>query len=117
MKVIARLACLLFAAAMMAACSKNTIKQEIASPDGTRKIVIFVRDGGATTAFSTQISILPRNSSLPDWWGNAFMSEFSDPVTARWIDSKKVEISYKNGGRITRTEPLVDEVSVSYKTR
>jgi hypothetical protein len=114
---ITQLACLVFAVAMLAACSKNTIKQEIVSPDGARKIVIFVRDGGATTALGTQISILPRNSDLPNWWGNTFMSEFSDPVTARWIDPKSVEISYEKGGRITRTEPLVEGISVSYQPR
>ena len=36
----------------------NEIIEEIKSPDNKYKLVIFQRDCGATTGFSTQISIL-----------------------------------------------------------
>ncbi|MBI1810912.1 MAG: hypothetical protein HY035_01370 [Nitrospirae bacterium] len=37
---------------------KNAIIKEILSPDQKRKIVVFARDCGATTGYSTQVSLI-----------------------------------------------------------
>jgi len=95
----------------------NTIQKEILSPDGTKKIVIFTRDCGATTAYSSQISILDKNSHLLNWYGNAFASEFSDPVTAIWVDSKNVQVTYHRGGRVAFQHTQVDGISIKYVER
>ena len=42
----------------------NEIFQEASSPDNSYKAVVFQRDCGATTGFSTQVSILGTNDEL-----------------------------------------------------
>jgi hypothetical protein len=95
----------------------NTIQKEVDSPDSTQKIVIFTRNCGATTAYSTQISILDKAEELPNSFGNAFASEFSDPVHATWIDSKHVEVAYGSGGRIAFKNTDVSGVAIKYIQR
>ncbi len=55
-------------------CSNKTIS-EAKSPDGSLVAVVFQRDCGATTGFSTQVSIF--RSWLPRWnnSGNIFVSD------------------------------------------
>lgn len=48
----------------------NTLVDEVISPDGARKVVVFQRSCGATTDDTTQVSILPADSPLPDDIGN-----------------------------------------------
>jgi len=40
----------------------NTIVEALPSPDGSHKAVVFVRNCGATTDFSTQMSVLRGDS-------------------------------------------------------
>lgn len=53
----------------------NDIHKSIASPNGDLKAVIFQRDCGATTGFSTQISILGAAEDLSNESGNIFSSD------------------------------------------
>ena len=48
----------------------NDIYSETLSPDGELKAVIFQRDCGATTGFSTQVSILDTDETLENDGGN-----------------------------------------------
>jgi hypothetical protein len=43
---------------------KNIVYKEYASPNAQLKAVVFARDCGATTGFSTQVSILDFDESL-----------------------------------------------------
>ena len=48
----------------------NEILSEMRSPDGRLKFIVFQRDCGATTAFSTQVSIIPSGDEFlmaPTW--------------------------------------------------
>lgn len=66
---------------------------EVVSPDGRLKAVTFRRDCGATTGYSTQLSILPANRTLPNGGGNIFISRDDPEVTVRWIDDHHLRIS------------------------
>lgn len=55
-------------------CGNEPIS-EIQSPDKSLKVIIFQRDCGATTGFSTQVSILPATRSLPNESGNALVAD------------------------------------------
>ena len=46
--------------------------EEAYSPDNTYKAVVFQRDCGATTGFSTRVSILRSSKELPNKPGNVF---------------------------------------------
>jgi hypothetical protein len=47
----------------------------VPSPDGKIEAVVFERDCGATTDFSTQISILPKGASVQSGAGNALTAD------------------------------------------
>jgi hypothetical protein len=53
----------------------NQVLQTIYSPDRKQKAVVFERDCGATTDFSTQISILPAGGRFSAGAGNAFVAD------------------------------------------
>jgi hypothetical protein len=54
-------------------CGNDLIHEEL-SPDGKVKVVVFQRDCGATTGFSTQVSIVPGRKTLPNAPGNVFVA-------------------------------------------
>lgn len=78
----------------------NDVFQELYSPDARLKAVIFQRDCGATTGFSTQISLLPANAELPNESGNLFvMNGHPDEATIRmrWETSGRLVIQHPVG--------------------
>jgi hypothetical protein len=89
---------------------ENTVLSDIQSPDGQHHVVVFGRSCGATTDFSTQVSIEAR-SSLASGAGNVFIADTDHgnspagpgggpDVTARWVDASTVEISYNARVRV-----------------
>jgi hypothetical protein len=81
----------------------NEIFQEVYSPDHTYKAVVFQRDCGATTGFSTQVSILGASSKLPNDSGN-ILSMDGHPdwtqVQISWDGNRSVLIKYSDGYEI-----------------
>ena len=75
-------------------CS-NSIFSEAASPSGVYRVVIFDRGCGATTGFSTQVSVLKAsNEALPNQPGNTInFSGYNVPVSVVWISDNQVSIS------------------------
>ena len=63
--------CGFFLSSLFSGMCGNEIFQEVYSPDNEYKAVVFQRDCGATTSFSTQISILKASAKLPDKSGKA----------------------------------------------
>ncbi len=51
----------------------NQIHKEYLSPDKSLKAIVFQGDCGATTSFTTQISILEANEELENENGNIFI--------------------------------------------
>jgi len=94
---------------------KNQIVSEIPSPDKLLKVVIFERSCGATTGFSTQISLLPLSRSLPDDVGNIFAADtdhgrapraaWGGPdVQVTWTSNHNLRIQYHQAARIFKAE-------------
>jgi hypothetical protein len=52
---------------------RNEEQLRVKSPDGIAEAIIFQRDCGATTDFSTQVSVLPSGASLNENGGNVFV--------------------------------------------
>jgi hypothetical protein len=78
----------------------NIVYQEIPSPDGQYKVVVFERDCGATTDFSTQVSILGAAQELSNVSGNIFVMDGhpdSTNVQVEWEGDQAVSISYADG--------------------
>lgn len=106
----------------------NDIITEMPSPSGTRKAVVFQRDCGATTGFSTQVSVLPAREELPPDGGNVFVADDdhgqapSGPgggpaVEVVWLREERLLIRHHPLARVFRSEPSVGNVVVEYEQR
>src|SRR5688572_7558431 len=96
----------------------NTIVQEVSSPDKNLRAVIFVRDCGATTGFSAQLSILEQSENLENESGNVLITDDNErkaPVAehggvviiVEWKSTKELVVylderaqTFKKEGRI-----------------
>ncbi|HEY4548062.1 MAG TPA: hypothetical protein VIG90_16780 [Pedomonas sp.] len=101
-----------------------TLKRSL-SPNGDYSAVVFRRDCGATTGFSTQISILGPDET-PDEGGNVFVADdnhgtatlllMSGPwADAQWLGPRHLLVRYAPGARIFRKEERVEGVTVTFK--
>jgi Family of unknown function (DUF5412) len=78
----------------------NEVFQEVYSQDKQYKVIVFERDCGATTAFSTQISILEATQELSNNPGNIFILEGhpnDTQILVEWKDNQTIEITYTEG--------------------
>jgi hypothetical protein len=70
-------------------CS-NDPQRVVVSPDGKYEAVVFSRDCGAATNFSTQVSILEAGAALPDRAGNALVYIGQHPLEVEWVGSSGI---------------------------
>ena len=118
---------LLAAAIAGASCSlcENRQLAEYPSPDGAQKIVVFERNCGATTAFSTQASLVAANSRGVSGGGNVFVADSNHgaapagsgggpELRVRWISSDTVELAYHPKARLFRSEQRVRGTNIRY---
>jgi hypothetical protein len=73
-------------------CGNDPLTQE-ESPDKKHLAIVFLRDCGATTGFSTQVSILDAPAKLPNEGGNVLVVEGKYPGSVRWEGNNKLVIS------------------------
>jgi hypothetical protein len=114
----------LLADAFASACANNVVA-EYPSPDRTHKVVVFQRDCGATTDFSTQASLLASAETLPNEGGNLFVADtnhgtapaasWGGPTLAvQWSGSTSVVLEHDPKVRTFKSESHHGEVAVSY---
>ncbi len=89
------------------------------APDRNRVALVFERDCGATTNFSTHVSILDGGITTNEP-GNVLtmddnQSEVPLKVGVKWGSSTKLEVSYPVGARVFKQEPTLGGVTVSYQ--
>jgi hypothetical protein len=103
----------------------NEQLNEVPSPGGARRAVVFQRDCGATTPFSTQISVLPRGVALPDSNGNVFVADTDrgrapagpgggPGVSVRWLTPDTLEVRYDPRARVFVKEVHTSEAEVRF---
>lgn len=103
----------------------NEIISESSSPDGVKRLVVFQRDCGATTGFSTQVSVLSATKPLPNNGGNLYVSDSnhgaapSGPgggpaVNVTWVSNQSVVLTHHPKVRVFKSESEVDGVRASY---
>lgn len=98
----------------------NEVMQEAVAPDGTRRAVVFQRDCGATTWFSSQVAIVWGPNELPDEPGNVFIADDHPKTTeteVRWLDSVTLLVTSKALDGAHKAERHVGGVTVRYKAR
>jgi hypothetical protein len=105
----------------------NEVVSETKSPDAKLRVVVFERDCGATTNFSTQISILRSNQSLTSAGGNLFSADdnkHSVPlgnkgtveIKLNWESNSSLSVSYPKNAQVFLKKPSVAGVAVRYET-
>lgn len=118
----------LLATLLCAGCSdacRNTLASKRLSPDGSHVAVLFQRDCGATTGFSTHISILDADGKLSGS-GNALIAD-DDHGAARdgdwggpkaemtWLSSDRLLVRYAIKSRLFKRTEQVSGVSITYQ--
>lgn len=112
---------------LLSGCSdacQNQIISESISPDHEKSVVLFQRDCGATSAFTTQISILPPGEK-PEGTGNVFVADdnhgaapagsWGGPwVSVKWLDSNHLQVTYAKGSRVFDKTESIGGVTVSF---
>jgi|RhiMethySRZTD1v2_1073278.scaffolds.fasta_scaffold319162_2 hypothetical protein len=98
------------------------------SPSKQLKAVVFERECGATIGFSTQISIMPANSDLPNEGGNVFVADTdhgkssSGPgggpsVEVEWKGESSLNIAYDNRARVFLRKGSQKGINITYSER
>jgi hypothetical protein len=122
-----RLSTLVPVTILLASCDPgcgNEVLQDVPSPDGRRHAVTFERDCGATTDFSTQVSVLTKARSIAGG-GNVFVVDSDHGkaaagpgggpnVTVRWVDARTLEIRYDSRSRIFTQQVRHDDTDIKY---
>ena len=94
-------------------CGSELI-QESESPNGKLKAVSFLYNCGATTDFSTQVSILDLDEAI-DSSGNVFTSKGKNNIRITWISNNELIIENTKSLNTYKKEKEFDSVSVTYK--
>jgi hypothetical protein len=106
----------------------NEILRAHYSPTKQLKAVVFERDCGATTGFSTQISVISANGDLPNEAGNVFVADTDHgkspsgpgggpPVEVEWKGESSLNIIYDNRARVFLRKDSQNDVTITYSER
>jgi hypothetical protein len=93
---------------------QNEVSNEIVSPDGRSKAVVFERGCGATSETAVNISVLPRQRTINHAdMGNAFQAD-AFPDSIEWASNDSVVITYPATASVFARQERVGNVNVSY---
>jgi hypothetical protein len=92
----------------------NDVREELSSPNGKMKVVVFSRNCGATTDFNTQASVLRKEEKLPDKAGNAFIID-KGAADVSWRKDGSVLVVLERGARVFKKETSVGGVPIEYR--
>ena len=103
----------------------NEVLTEVLSPDSQKRAVVFQRDCGATTGFSTQASVLRIGKSLPNDGGNIFIADTNHGavpygpgggpyVAVFWEGTDELVVRYRAGSRIFKAEQSLGDTHVRF---
>ena len=105
-------------------CSNTQISRADA-PDGLHSALMFQRDCGATTGFSTQVSVVAQGEQ-PSGSGNTFRADDDHGVAAagtwggpwaetRWLAPDHLLIRYAAKSRLFEQEDEISGIRISYQ--
>ena len=106
-------------------CGNQTVSEGF-SPDKKYKFVVFVRDCGATTGFSTQVSVIKIDRKLRDddsgnvltvsdhYSGDWYNKYGGADVKVEWTTNKKILIRLDNKAETRTKEKEVNGIKIEY---
>lgn len=124
-----RLPIILALAALLAGCSgtacTNTVVARLRAPSDPFTAVLYQRDCGATTGFSTQVGILNDGDTLTgggdvfradDNHGAARHGDWGGPwAEMQWTGPRDLLIRYAKGARVFRQKHDVQGVKITFQ--
>ena len=96
----------------------NEVFQKALAPSGNIKAVLFQRDCGATTGFSTQISLVSISDELPNESGNVFIVEGHPKdrnTEITWLNPTELLVRHTAGLQVNKQETLLNGVTITYE--
>ena len=104
-------------------CQVEIVKEQI-SPSGNSKAVLFQFDCGATTPFTSNVSILKTNEVVKYKSGNVFScyggnqrGSWGGPLADfTWTGNDELLISYATDANVTKTNSRNRSVKIKYNT-
>lgn len=110
---------------LMSSCNlydcTNEILEEAFSKNKNYKIVKFIRDCGATTIESIQISVLRSDQQLrKDQGGNLFIVDGpvrNEQIEIEWKNKTEVLIKYPVNNRVIKNKNSYEEIKISYQIK
>ena len=100
---------------------ENRVLSELTAPSGSNRAVVFERSCGATTGFSTHVSVLNDRDPIPKSPGNVFDADSDHgaakdmTVRVRWAAPDQLVIRYPAQARVFRKETQANGVGVTYE--
>lgn len=95
------------------------------APDKSAAAVLFQRDCGASTGFSTQIAIIVGNQKISDAntifvvdtnGGKAPGAAWGGPwASAEWASPKQLSVAYDGSARVFKTSDRIDDIAITYR--
>jgi hypothetical protein len=121
LRALAPAAVMLLTGGCSGAC-RNEVISIATAPGGKHQFAMFSRDCGATTGYSTQVSVLDTGDA-PTGVGNALIADGGTVATAwggpwvevAWLDPDRLLIRYDSRARIFQKPERVDGVAISYQ--
>jgi hypothetical protein len=115
----------LLRAALNAGCG-NQLLRSVPAPDGRVQAVIFSRSCGATTGFSTQVSLIPSKKSLANESGNVLTADSDHgrapsgegggpQIAIVWEAPDRLVIRHHPAARLFHQARRVGDVTVRYE--
>jgi len=99
---------------MFGPCS-DTILSEAASPDGSWVATLFERDCGATTYYSTQLSLRPATKRFkPDKQPSAIVVQTEGCIQYWWEGQSNLVVRLPDDARVFRQEQWQDGITIRY---
>ncbi|SHG37908.1 hypothetical protein SAMN05428948_0163 [Massilia sp. CF038] len=92
----------------------NEISQTVISPSGKLKAVVFTRNCGATTRFSTQVSIIPAREALPGERGNTLILDEMVPLNIVWQSNSELYVNGIGAAKPFMQASSIEGVSIRY---
>lgn len=104
----------------------NKILSTSTMPERGVKVVVFRRDCGATTGFSTQVSILSKNEMLPNEPGNLFAADTGHGIAPKGegggpqvrvevMANDGITIRHHRNARVAYRQHTLKDIAVEYE--
>ena len=114
MKLLISLLALFLVTGCSELCGNDPLHGE-ESPDKTKLAIAFVRSCGATTGFSSHVSVIDRNGSLPNKPGNILIVDGKQPISVKWLNNSTLEVDLPIETKTYKKIDKLGEISIKYK--